>query len=90
MNREGLEKSEEKEAFLSRALLSYILSPTKFGLSPARIIEIVDKLKAIGKASWLKLLHFHIGSQVEEKKYACSVKSLGLASWSFNTAGVKR
>ncbi|MCA9544809.1 MAG: biosynthetic arginine decarboxylase, partial [Myxococcales bacterium] len=36
----------------------------KFGLSAAEIIEVVDVLKAREGLSWLKLLHYHIGSQI--------------------------
>lgn len=36
----------------------------KFGLSAADLIYVVDTLRAAGKLDCLKLLHFHIGSQV--------------------------
>ena len=36
----------------------------KFGLSTQEIVECLDQLKAMGKSHWLKLLHFHIGSQI--------------------------
>lgn len=36
----------------------------KFGLSMQEIVECLGQLQAIGKTSWLKLLHFHIGSQI--------------------------
>jgi len=36
----------------------------KFGLSALGIVELVDKLKAAGRLDALRLLHFHIGSQV--------------------------
>lgn len=35
----------------------------KFGLFTYEIVECLEKLKAEGKSFWLKLLHFHIGSQ---------------------------
>lgn len=35
----------------------------KFGLFAYEIVECLEKLKAEGKSDWLKLLHFHIGSQ---------------------------
>lgn len=38
----------------------------KFGLSTAEILEAVNKLKAKGQLSCLKLLHFHIGSQISD------------------------
>jgi arginine decarboxylase len=36
----------------------------KFGLTADRIIQVVERLKELGKDSWLKLLHFHVGSQL--------------------------
>ena len=36
----------------------------KFGLTPSEILEAVEKLRAAGKLDCLKLLHFHIGSQI--------------------------
>ena len=37
---------------------------SKFGLSAAEMVEAVDKLKAWGELDTLKLLHFHLGSQI--------------------------
>ncbi|CRX38609.1 biosynthetic arginine decarboxylase [Estrella lausannensis] len=36
----------------------------KFGLSIHEIVAGLDQLKAYGKTHWLKLLHYHMGSQV--------------------------
>ena len=36
----------------------------KFGLSIYEIVELVERLRAAGKLHTLRLLHFHIGSQV--------------------------
>lgn len=36
----------------------------KFGLTTHEIVTAVKKLKEAGKSHWLKLLHFHIGSQI--------------------------
>lgn len=36
----------------------------KFGLTSSEIIEAIEKLKEHGKESWLKLLHYHAGSQI--------------------------
>ena len=36
----------------------------KFGLSSWQILEVIKRLEAAGKKDWLKLLHFHIGSQI--------------------------
>lgn len=35
-----------------------------FGLSPAQIVDVIDKLKDVGMLDCLKLLHYHLGSQV--------------------------
>jgi len=37
---------------------------SKFGLSAQQVIAIVDALRARGALHWLKLLHFHMGSQI--------------------------
>ena len=36
----------------------------KFGLSAHEIVLAIDKLKKEGKSDWIKLLHFHLGSQI--------------------------
>lgn len=36
----------------------------KFGLSAHQLLELITAMKAQGKADWLKLLHFHMGSQI--------------------------
>ena len=41
---------------------------SKFGLSAAEMVEAVDKLKAWGEVDTLKLLHFHLGSQISAIK----------------------
>jgi arginine decarboxylase len=42
---------------------------SKFGLSPSEILEAINTLKQVGKLESLKLLHFHIGSQVPQIRY---------------------
>ena len=37
---------------------------SKFGLTAAELIEAVDKLRSWGELDSLKLLHFHLGSQI--------------------------
>ncbi len=37
---------------------------SKFGLSAAEMLEAVDKLRGWGELDCLKLLHFHLGSQI--------------------------
>src|SRR5438445_260414 len=41
---------------------------SKFGLSAAEMVDSVDKLKAWGETDTLKLLHFHLGSQISAIK----------------------
>lgn len=36
----------------------------KFGLTTQEIVIAINKLKESGKSDWLKLLHFHMGSQI--------------------------
>ena len=36
----------------------------KFGLNTWQILQVIDKLEASGKKDLLKLLHFHVGSQI--------------------------
>src|SRR4051812_16710711 len=42
---------------------------SKFGLSTAQLIRLVDKLKAAGRIDILKLIHFHLGSQITDIRY---------------------
>jgi arginine decarboxylase len=37
---------------------------SKFGLSASELLDAINKLKEVGKLECLRLLHFHIGSQV--------------------------
>jgi len=41
---------------------------SKFGLSPGEMVEAVHKLKEWGEVETLKLLHFHLGSQISAIK----------------------
>ncbi len=36
----------------------------KFGLTTPEILGAIEKLTGLGKSHWLKLLHFHVGSQI--------------------------
>jgi arginine decarboxylase len=36
----------------------------KFGLNSWQILQIIERLEAVGKTDLLKLLHFHVGSQI--------------------------
>ncbi len=41
---------------------------SKFGLSAAEMVDAITKLKAWGEADTVKLLHFHLGSQISAIK----------------------
>jgi len=41
---------------------------SKFGLSAAEMVEAINKLKAWGEVETIKLLHFHLGSQISAIK----------------------
>ena len=36
----------------------------KFGLSPRQLLDLAERLRAVGKLDALRLLHFHMGSQI--------------------------
>ena len=42
---------------------------SKFGLGTAQLVRLVDKLKAAGRLDILKLIHFHLGSQITDIRY---------------------
>jgi arginine decarboxylase len=42
---------------------------SKFGLSPSQLVRLVDKLKNLGRLDILKLMHFHLGSQITDIRY---------------------
>ena len=39
---------------------------SKFGLNSAQLMQVLDKLKAAGRLDILKLIHFHLGSQIPD------------------------
>jgi arginine decarboxylase len=39
---------------------------SKFGLHSGEILKLVEDLKRHGKLGWLKLMHFHMGSQIAD------------------------
>jgi arginine decarboxylase len=39
---------------------------SKFGLSSSQLIEVLDRLEAAGSLDILKLIHFHLGSQIPD------------------------
>ena len=42
---------------------------SKFGLSAVELTRLLDRLSAQGKESWLRLIHFHLGSQITDIRY---------------------
>ena len=42
---------------------------SKFGLSAAGLVRVIDKLKAAGRLDVLRLIHFHLGSQITDIRY---------------------
>lgn len=42
---------------------------SKFGLSSAELIKLIDRLDQAGKLDTLKLIHFHLGSQITDIRF---------------------
>ena len=42
---------------------------SKFGLSSAELIKLIDKLQGLNKLGMLKLIHFHLGSQITDIRF---------------------
>ncbi len=42
---------------------------SKFGLNTVQVVKLIDRLRAAGRLDLLKLVHFHIGSQVTDIRY---------------------
>jgi arginine decarboxylase len=42
---------------------------SKFGLNTSQLLKLIEKLRAAGRGDILKLIHFHIGSQVTDIRY---------------------
>lgn len=62
---------------------------SKFGLSASQVLEVIDHLRAAGRLQSLKLLHFHLGSQIanirdiqggirEAARYYAELRTLGV------------
>jgi arginine decarboxylase len=62
---------------------------SKFGMNPAQLVRTVEKLRAAGHIDTLKLIHFHLGSQIpdirtvkaamaEAARYYKELRSLGV------------
>ncbi len=39
---------------------------SKFGMNPPQLVRVLDKLRAAGNLDILKLIHFHLGSQIPD------------------------
>ncbi len=42
---------------------------SKFGLSPVELVQLLDRLKALQRTGILKLVHFHLGSQITDIRF---------------------
>jgi arginine decarboxylase len=42
---------------------------SKFGLSASELMRVVERLRAAGREDILKLVHFHLGSQIPDVRY---------------------
>jgi arginine decarboxylase len=42
---------------------------SKFGLSSSELVKMIDKLAALGRLDILRLIHFHLGSQITDIRY---------------------
>ena len=42
---------------------------SKFGLSAMELMKVLDKLEALGRKDVLRLVHFHLGSQITDIQY---------------------
>ena len=42
---------------------------SKFGLTSAQLMQAIEKLKTAGKLDLLKLIHFHLGSQITDIRF---------------------
>ena len=71
---------------------------SKFGLAASQVLELVETLKQHGKLEWLELLHFHLGSQMnnirditrgvrESGKFFVELSKLGVNIKFFDVGG---
>ena len=42
---------------------------SKFGLNAADLMTAIEKLRAADKLDWIRLIHFHLGSQITDIRY---------------------
>ena len=45
---------------------------SKFGLNASELVAVIDKLRTAGRLDILKLIHFHLGSQITDIRYVKS------------------
>ena len=42
---------------------------SKFGLNSAQLMQVIDRLQSVGKLDYIKLIHFHLGSQITDIRF---------------------
>jgi arginine decarboxylase len=42
---------------------------SKFGLNSSELVLLIDRLRALGKLDLIRLIHFHLGSQITDIRY---------------------
>ena len=42
---------------------------SKFGLNPSQLVKLIDRLRESGRLDILKLVHFHLGSQIPDIRF---------------------
>lgn len=42
---------------------------SKFGLNPSQLVKLIDRLREAGQLDILKLVHFHLGSQIPDIRF---------------------
>ncbi|MEX2181860.1 MAG: biosynthetic arginine decarboxylase [Gemmatimonadaceae bacterium] len=42
---------------------------SKFGLTAAQLMTVIDRLRAAERSEWLRLIHFHLGSQITDIRF---------------------
>ena len=63
---------------------------SKFGLSASELVRVVDKLRDLGRLEVLKLIHFHLGSQITDIRYIKSgLQEIARFYAELHTAGVR-
>jgi arginine decarboxylase len=42
---------------------------SKFGLGSSQLLQLLDRLQEVGAVDWLRLIHFHLGSQITDIRF---------------------